>query len=237
MLWGSCISALALLPRLLRLMLQSLQVSRICREELPVVAQLLRLLMQHGQLRSHMITNEFLVQQIIKDIMVWTFLLSPMDYKGLQGLKIPNTADVKWNASYGCLWSVLVVQALWKAATSPCCCGHCTEETVLKLSLHPGQGPGQHVAAYTMLWKGITHIAPLREHCPQTRNESILFTGAGAYGCRKTWLSQANSLKCAAHNIFSFKYSCVHVPTVMRALQLLLPSEKMFKTAFTQSSH
>ncbi|XP_065523904.1 testis-expressed protein 10 isoform X1 [Lathamus discolor] len=69
MLWGSCISALALLPRLLRLMLQGLQVSRICREELPVVAQLLRLLMQHGQLRSHMITNEFLVQQIIKDIM------------------------------------------------------------------------------------------------------------------------------------------------------------------------
>ncbi|NXC79007.1 TEX10 protein, partial [Cercotrichas coryphoeus] len=69
MLWRSCISALALLPRLLRLMLQSLQVSRICREELPVVAQLLRLLMQHGQLRSHMITNEFLVQQIIKDIM------------------------------------------------------------------------------------------------------------------------------------------------------------------------
>uniref|UniRef100_A0A8C5TFY2 Testis expressed 10 n=1 Tax=Malurus cyaneus samueli TaxID=2593467 RepID=A0A8C5TFY2_9PASS len=69
MLWGSCISALALLPRLLRLMLQSLQVSRICQEELPIVAQLLRLLMQHGQLRSHMITNEFLVQQIIKDIM------------------------------------------------------------------------------------------------------------------------------------------------------------------------
>ncbi|KAM9200399.1 testis-expressed protein 10 isoform 3-T4 [Mergus octosetaceus] len=69
MLWGSCISALALLPRLLRVMLQSLQVSRICREELPVVAQLLRLLMQHGQLRSHMMTNEFLVQQIIKDIM------------------------------------------------------------------------------------------------------------------------------------------------------------------------
>jgi len=62
-------------------MLQSLQVSRICREELPVVAQLLRLLMQHGQLRSHMITNEFLVQQIIKDIMVWNFFLFPRDYK------------------------------------------------------------------------------------------------------------------------------------------------------------
>lgn len=81
MLWGSCISALALLPRLLRVMLQSLQVSRICRDELPVVAQLLRLLMQHGQLRSHMMTNEFLVQQIIKDIMVRNLLSSPRDHE------------------------------------------------------------------------------------------------------------------------------------------------------------
>ena len=81
MLWGSCISALVLLPRLLRVMLQSLQVSRICREELPVVAQLLRLLMQHGQLRSHMMTNEFLVQQIIKDIMVRNRFSSPGDHK------------------------------------------------------------------------------------------------------------------------------------------------------------
>ncbi|XP_006031411.1 testis-expressed protein 10 isoform X1 [Alligator sinensis] len=68
-LWGSCISMLALLPRVLRLMLQSLQVSRVCREEMPVIAQLLRLLIQHGQLRSHMVTNELLVQQIIKDMM------------------------------------------------------------------------------------------------------------------------------------------------------------------------
>lgn len=82
MLWGLCISALVLLPRLLRVMLQSLQVSRICREELPVVAQLLRLLMQHGQLRSHMMTNEFLVQQIIKDIMVRNLVSSPRHHKG-----------------------------------------------------------------------------------------------------------------------------------------------------------
>ncbi|XP_062986937.1 testis-expressed protein 10 isoform X2 [Elgaria multicarinata webbii] len=68
-LWGSCISLLTTLPRILRLMLQSLQVSRVCREELPVLAQLLRLLMQHGQLRSHMVTNELLVKQIVKDIM------------------------------------------------------------------------------------------------------------------------------------------------------------------------
>uniref|UniRef100_A0A452GYA0 TEX10-like TPR repeats domain-containing protein n=1 Tax=Gopherus agassizii TaxID=38772 RepID=A0A452GYA0_9SAUR len=69
MLWGSCISVLALVPRVFRLMLQSLQVSRACREELPVIGQLLRLLMQHGQLRSHMVTSELLVQQIVKDIM------------------------------------------------------------------------------------------------------------------------------------------------------------------------
>lgn len=61
---------LTTLPRVLRLMLQSLQVSRVCREELPVLAQLLRLLMQHGQLRTHMVTNELLVKQIVKDIMV-----------------------------------------------------------------------------------------------------------------------------------------------------------------------
>ncbi|XP_054847559.1 testis-expressed protein 10 isoform X1 [Eublepharis macularius] len=67
-LWAACISLLTALPRVLRLMLQSLQVSRVRREELPVLAQLLRLLMQHGQLRSHMVTNEFLVKQIVKDI-------------------------------------------------------------------------------------------------------------------------------------------------------------------------
>ncbi|XP_053118812.1 testis-expressed protein 10 [Hemicordylus capensis] len=67
-LWGACISVLTTLPRVLRLMLQSLQVSRVCQEELPVLAQLLRLLMQHGQLRSHMVTNELLVKQIVKDI-------------------------------------------------------------------------------------------------------------------------------------------------------------------------
>lgn len=51
-------------------MLQSLQVNRVSREELPVLAQLLRLLMQHGQLRNHMVTNEFLVKQVVKDVLV-----------------------------------------------------------------------------------------------------------------------------------------------------------------------
>nr|XP_019584794.1 PREDICTED: testis-expressed sequence 10 protein isoform X4 [Rhinolophus sinicus] len=67
-LWGVCVSVLALLPRVLRLMLQSLRVNRAAPEELPVVGQLLRLLLQHAPLRTHMLTNAILVQQIIKNI-------------------------------------------------------------------------------------------------------------------------------------------------------------------------
>lgn len=67
-LWEVCVSILALLPRVLRLMLQSLRVNRASPEELPVVGQLLRLLLQHVPLRSHMLTNAILVQQIIKNI-------------------------------------------------------------------------------------------------------------------------------------------------------------------------
>ncbi|XP_057647097.1 testis-expressed protein 10 isoform X3 [Chionomys nivalis] len=67
-LWGVCVSILALLPRVLRLMLQSLRVNRAAPEELPVVGQLLRLLLQHAPLRTHMLANAILVQQIIKNI-------------------------------------------------------------------------------------------------------------------------------------------------------------------------
>uniref|UniRef100_A0A8C5QFS9 Testis expressed 10 n=1 Tax=Leptobrachium leishanense TaxID=445787 RepID=A0A8C5QFS9_9ANUR len=68
-LWGACISLLSMLPNVLKLMLQNLQVSKACQEELPVIAQLLRLLLQNTQLRSHMITNAFLVQQTLQDVM------------------------------------------------------------------------------------------------------------------------------------------------------------------------
>ncbi|XP_077125585.1 testis-expressed protein 10 isoform X1 [Ranitomeya variabilis] len=68
-LWGECISLLSLLPNVLKLMLQNLQVSQACHEELPVIAQLLRLLLQNAQLRSHMMTNAFLVQQTLQDVM------------------------------------------------------------------------------------------------------------------------------------------------------------------------
>ncbi|PIN97996.1 hypothetical protein AB205_0180580, partial [Aquarana catesbeiana] len=68
-LWGECISLFSMLPNVLKLMLQNLQVSRACQEELPVIAQLLRLLLQNPQLRSHMMTNAFLVQQTLQDVM------------------------------------------------------------------------------------------------------------------------------------------------------------------------
>lgn len=51
-------------------MLQSLRVNRAGPEELPIVGQLLRLLLQHAPLRTHMLTNAILVQQIIKNITV-----------------------------------------------------------------------------------------------------------------------------------------------------------------------
>nr|XP_033785547.1 testis-expressed protein 10 [Geotrypetes seraphini] len=68
-LWESCVSLLCVLPRVLKLMLQSLQMNRILQEELPVFAELIRHLLQHTQLRSQMIMNAVLVQQIVQDIM------------------------------------------------------------------------------------------------------------------------------------------------------------------------
>ncbi|KAM3823054.1 testis-expressed protein 10 isoform 3-T4 [Vipera latastei] len=69
-LWSSCISILSTSVQILRVMLQTLQVNQASRDELPVLAQLLCLLMQHRQLQTHMKTSEFLVKQIVKDIMV-----------------------------------------------------------------------------------------------------------------------------------------------------------------------
>ncbi|XP_030060961.1 testis-expressed protein 10 isoform X2 [Microcaecilia unicolor] len=68
-LWESCVSLLTVIPRVFKLMLQSLQMSRILQEELPVIAELIRHLLQHTQLRSQMIMNAVLVQQIVQDIM------------------------------------------------------------------------------------------------------------------------------------------------------------------------
>ncbi|KAG2465278.1 ERP44 protein, partial [Polypterus senegalus] len=67
--WGACLEALSSIPRVLRLMLQSLRVTEACQEVIPVVARMIRLLLQHTQLRNHMLANSALLQQIIQEIM------------------------------------------------------------------------------------------------------------------------------------------------------------------------
>ncbi|XP_059423916.1 testis-expressed protein 10 homolog [Carassius carassius] len=66
--WEACFAALSTVPRLLRLVLQSLRVCDLCEEELPVLAQILSLLLQHTQLRNHMMANASLLQHIIQDL-------------------------------------------------------------------------------------------------------------------------------------------------------------------------
>uniref|UniRef100_A0A673LMM3 Testis-expressed sequence 10 protein homolog n=1 Tax=Sinocyclocheilus rhinocerous TaxID=307959 RepID=A0A673LMM3_9TELE len=66
--WEACFAAMSTVPRLLRLVLQSLHVGDLCEEELPVLAQILSLLLQHTQLRNHMMANASLLQHIIQDL-------------------------------------------------------------------------------------------------------------------------------------------------------------------------
>uniref|UniRef100_W5MDV3 Testis expressed 10 n=1 Tax=Lepisosteus oculatus TaxID=7918 RepID=W5MDV3_LEPOC len=66
--WGACVGALGGVPRLLRLVLQAVQASELGEEELPLVAQLLRLLLQHSQLRNHMLANATLLQHLVQDL-------------------------------------------------------------------------------------------------------------------------------------------------------------------------
>ncbi|XP_066546986.1 testis-expressed protein 10 homolog [Amia ocellicauda] len=66
--WGTCLGALGSVPRLLRLVLQGLRVLELSEEELPLAAQLLALLLQHSQLRNHMLANSTLLQHIIQDL-------------------------------------------------------------------------------------------------------------------------------------------------------------------------
>lgn len=68
MLWRSCVSFFAALPCVLRLVLQSFQVSKLLMEELPAISKMLSLLLQQVQLKVHMTSNALLIQQIIQDI-------------------------------------------------------------------------------------------------------------------------------------------------------------------------
>ncbi|XP_029115667.1 testis-expressed protein 10 homolog [Scleropages formosus] len=66
--WGACLAALSSVPRLLRLVLQCARVSDLCEEELPLLAQMLSLMLQHSQLRNHMLANGTLLQHIVQDL-------------------------------------------------------------------------------------------------------------------------------------------------------------------------
>ncbi|XP_035236334.1 testis-expressed protein 10 homolog [Anguilla anguilla] len=63
-----CLAALSGVPRLLRLVLQSLHVSDLCEEEFSQLAQMLSFLLRQSQLRNHMPANAALLQHIIQDL-------------------------------------------------------------------------------------------------------------------------------------------------------------------------
>ncbi|KAG9339395.1 hypothetical protein JZ751_023789 [Albula glossodonta] len=65
---GVCLAALSGVPRLLRLVLQSLHVSDLCEEEFSQLAQMLSYLLRQSQLRNHMLANAALLQHIIQDL-------------------------------------------------------------------------------------------------------------------------------------------------------------------------
>ncbi|XP_036395505.1 testis-expressed protein 10 homolog [Megalops cyprinoides] len=65
---GACLAALSSVPRLLRLVLQSLRVADLCEEEFSQLAQTLSFLLRQSQLRNHMLANAALLQHIIQDL-------------------------------------------------------------------------------------------------------------------------------------------------------------------------
>ncbi|XP_056142166.1 testis-expressed protein 10 homolog [Lampris incognitus] len=67
-LWGACFSALSTVPRLLRMVLQSLRVGDLCEEDLPQLGQMLSMLLQHTPLRNHLLANGPLLQHVIQDL-------------------------------------------------------------------------------------------------------------------------------------------------------------------------
>lgn len=70
--WGACVTALCTVPRLLRIVLQSLHVGDLNEEELPQLGQILSMLLQHTQLHSQLLANTALLQEIIQHLTVNT---------------------------------------------------------------------------------------------------------------------------------------------------------------------
>ncbi|KAK7881072.1 hypothetical protein WMY93_032322 [Mugilogobius chulae] len=66
--WGSCVSALGAVPRLLRTVLQLLRVEDLTEDELPHLGQVLSMLLQHSPLHNQLLSNTALLQDIIQQL-------------------------------------------------------------------------------------------------------------------------------------------------------------------------
>ncbi|XP_062322088.1 testis-expressed protein 10 homolog isoform X1 [Osmerus eperlanus] len=66
--WDACVCALSSVPRLLRMLLQSLHVADLCDEELPQLGHILTLLLQHAAMRSHLLANAAQLQHVLQEL-------------------------------------------------------------------------------------------------------------------------------------------------------------------------
>uniref|UniRef100_A0A669BV42 Testis expressed 10 n=1 Tax=Oreochromis niloticus TaxID=8128 RepID=A0A669BV42_ORENI len=66
--WGACVTALSSIPRLLRVVLQSLRVPNLNEEELPQLGQILSMLLQHTSLHSQLLANTTMLQEILQHL-------------------------------------------------------------------------------------------------------------------------------------------------------------------------
>ena len=72
----ACVCALSSVPRLLRMLLQSLRPADLCEEELPQLGHILTLLLQHAPMRSHLLANVAPLQHVLQELMVNSLSLS-----------------------------------------------------------------------------------------------------------------------------------------------------------------
>ncbi|XP_038146984.1 testis-expressed protein 10 homolog isoform X1 [Cyprinodon tularosa] len=66
--WTSCVTALSSVPRLLRMVLQSMHVGDLSAEELPQLGQILSMLLQHTPLHNQLMANTVLLQELIQNL-------------------------------------------------------------------------------------------------------------------------------------------------------------------------
>ncbi|TNN75669.1 Testis-expressed sequence 10 [Liparis tanakae] len=70
--WGACVSALSSVPRLLRMVLQSVRVGDLSEEELPRLGQILSMLLQHTPIHNQLLANAALLQEIMQHLTRYT---------------------------------------------------------------------------------------------------------------------------------------------------------------------